>query len=129
MRFKTPRIVASVAVIGAVAAGGAAFTASETVPTNLAGYGTTTVSGATLNSLNYDLSADGTTITTANLVFAQDLTGDSVGISFGSGNLASCTIGTYDSGTGTTPVTCSGLSQETDTADNVDIAVTGGTIG
>ena len=44
MKGKTKKIVLAVAVIGAIAAGGAAFTAANTVPDSVAGYGTTTVS-------------------------------------------------------------------------------------
>jgi hypothetical protein len=47
MKGKTKKIVLAVAVIGAIAAGGVAFTAANTVPDSVAGYKTTTVSGAT----------------------------------------------------------------------------------
>ena len=45
MKGKTKKIVLAVAVIGAVAAGGVAFTAANTVPDSVAGYGTSTVIG------------------------------------------------------------------------------------
>ncbi len=51
-------------MIGAIAAGGAAYTAGNTVPATVAGYGS--VADHRRNrrhSLTYKLSADGTTIT------------------------------------------------------------------
>ncbi len=58
MRFnKTTRIAAAIAVIGAVAAGGAAFTDTTNQPANQAlGYGSTTISGG--NGHGHQLSAD-----------------------------------------------------------------------
>ena len=68
MRFKTTRIVAAIAVIGAVAAGGAAFTDATGQPPNQAlGYGATSVTGGTIQGISYQLSADGTTIDTVTL--------------------------------------------------------------
>lgn len=131
MRFKPTRIVASVAVIGAIAAGGAAFTASETLPTNVAGYGTTTVTGGTVTDLNYDLSTTGEYIDTANLTFSGDVVGDTVGIGFDgydSGALQTCTVGSFTTGSpGSTAVTCTlpATSVTTSAEDNVDVAVTG----
>ena len=55
MQRKTKKIVLALVVIGAVAAGGAAFTASNTVPDSVAGYGTSTVTGATADSVHYTL--------------------------------------------------------------------------
>ena len=40
MQRKTKRIIGAFVVIAAIAAGGAAFTASNTVPNTVAGYGT-----------------------------------------------------------------------------------------
>ena len=50
MKGKTKKIVLAVAVIGAIAAGGVAFTAANTVPDSVAGYGTNDVSGATVTT-------------------------------------------------------------------------------
>jgi hypothetical protein len=76
MRFKrTTRIAAAVAVIGAVAAGGAAFTAGTGQPTTQAvGYGATTVTGGNITGITYQLTADGTTIKTVTLTTGEDLT-------------------------------------------------------
>lgn len=129
MRFNKPtRIAAAVAVIGAVAAGGAAFTAGSALPTNVAGYDTATVTGGTATDLNYTLSADGQYIDVANLTFNSDLTGDTVGIGFdgyNSGALQSCVVGTFAAGS--TPVTCTFTASTITTAaeNNVHVAITG----
>src|SRR4051812_9527031 len=62
MKGKTKKIVLAVAVIGALAAGGAAFTASNVVPDSVAGYGTGTVNGADVTKIEHTLGTDGTTI-------------------------------------------------------------------
>ena len=62
MKGKTKKIVLAVAVIGAIAAGGVAFTAANTVPDSVAGYKTTTVSGATVTDVQYGLNGVGDTI-------------------------------------------------------------------
>ncbi len=132
MRFnRMTRIAAAVAVVGAVAAGGAAFTAGETLPTNVAGYGTTQVTGGTVTDLNYTLSADGSYIDSAQMTFSGDVTGDTVGIGFdgySSGDLQACVVGSYTTGTpGSTAVTCTFTASTIQTAleDNVHVAVTG----
>ena len=68
MKGKTKKIVLAVAVIGAIAAGGVAFTAANTVPDSVAGYGTSVVSGATATAVLHTLSADGTHIVATDLV-------------------------------------------------------------
>lgn len=73
MRLKKTRIVAVVAVIGALAAGGAAFTASNPLNSeNVAGYGTAAVTGATVTDIHNTLSTDGQNITQVKLTF-QDV--------------------------------------------------------
>lgn len=131
MHFRPIRILAAVAVVGAMAAGGAAFTASETLPTNVAGYGTTTVTGGTVTDLKYVLSTDGQYIDEADLTFSGDVTGDTVGIGFdgySSGALQTCTVGSYTTGSpGSTAVTCTLPTTSVTTAseNNVHVAVTG----
>jgi hypothetical protein len=123
MRSKTSKIVAALAVAGVVAAGGSAFTASNTIPDSVAGYGTSNITGATATSLDYTLSADGTTIAAADLVFSGDQTGRTVKAGFGSDALTACTAGTYDSVADETPVTCSGYSQSTASSSTFNVAV------
>src|SRR3954469_1677940 len=59
MKGKTKKIVLAVAVIGAIAAGGVAFTASNTVPASVAGYGTNVVSGTTVTAVHHTLTTNG----------------------------------------------------------------------
>jgi hypothetical protein len=120
MKGKTKKIVLAVAVIAAVAAGGVAFTEANDVPDSVAGYDTTTITGATATAVNYTLSADGTDITDVAVTFTTDITGKHVRIAFNGDDLGSdCII------TGTAPgqvATCSGLTQDTVAA--TDLAVT-----
>ena len=71
MRFKTRRILPAIVVIGAIAAGGAAYTAGSgfgSVPT--AGYSGTAIQGPVASNLQFDYSQDGSLIqgATFNLV-------------------------------------------------------------
>jgi hypothetical protein len=69
MHFKTRRIIASVAVIGAVAAGGAAYTAGSgfgSIPT--ASYSGTSIGGAQATDLTFNYSNDGSHILKAQFV-------------------------------------------------------------
>lgn len=122
-KHKTSRIIAGIAVIGAVAAGGAVFTATSSVPNTVAGYATSTISGANANSLDYTLSADGDTITLATMVFAEDLTGNTVTAGFGTDPLTACTVDVVGDPLGHT-VTCV-FTQDTATADAFHVAVRG----
>ena len=123
--------VAGVLAVGAIAlAAGSASTASNTLNVDaLAGYGSVTVTGATATSIDYTLSAAGTQITGADLVFAGDLRGNEVTAGFGSGAPQSCTVGTYTAPDGllgveeTTAVSCTGFSQATADATTFNVAV------
>lgn len=138
MRFKTTRIVAAIAVIGAVAAGGAAFTAGTGQPTTQAvGYGATTVTGGEITGITYQLSADGTTITTVTLTTTEDLLTANNGASatvlldfngsnhFGTGGDASCVIG----GTGESVVCTPTSSTTVASVTSEQIAITDGNTG
>jgi hypothetical protein len=76
-----------------VAAGGSAFTASNTVNgDNYAGYGSATVTGATSTGIEHTLSADGTTINSTLITFSTDIVaGHNVKAGFGTTNLETCT--------------------------------------
>jgi len=67
---RNSKIVLAVAAFGAiaVAAGGSAFTASNTVAPSVLGNGNAAVSGATVTALNYTLSADKATVNAVNFV-------------------------------------------------------------
>ena len=120
MKRKSKKIVLALVVIGAVAAGGAAFTAANVVPDSVAGYDTTTITGATATAVNYTLDGTGANITDVAVTFSTDITGKHVRTSFNGGTLtADCTItGTV----GSQVATCSGLTQDTTAA--VALAVT-----
>jgi hypothetical protein len=72
MKRDRKRVIAAVAVICALAAGGAAFTYSNQLPaTNTAGYGNISVSGADMSDIQNTLSTDGQYITEVTLTFAS----------------------------------------------------------
>lgn len=84
--------------------GGSAFTASNTqAATDVVGYGETTVSGAVVNSLTYNLNAAGDNVDTVELVLDGDTTGSAVAIGFNGGATTSCGTGTF---TTVTTYTC-----------------------
>jgi hypothetical protein len=102
---------------------GRAALASNSVGATVGGYGTGTVSGATVQNVSYTFSSDGTTISGATLTLAGDLTGKVVSAGFNSTALTTCVTGTYVSGANTTPATCSGYAQSTSTAGTLAVAV------
>lgn len=121
MQRNTRRMIAAIAVIALLAAGGAAFTAAIAGldgNTTTAGFGTETVAGATASAVNYTLDSNGQYVDTVKVTLAGG-SGDidySTGYSF-KGSLMSnttgtveqtgvCTVGAYDSGTNTNLVTC-----------------------
>jgi hypothetical protein len=118
------KIVLAIATAAVIAAGGAALTANNVLPASVAGYGTSNISGATATALTYTLSADGTQINSAALTFQGDVTNRTIKAGFGTDNLTACTIGAYNAGTTSTPVTCSGFTQSTNTSATFNVAVT-----
>lgn len=122
MKGKKKRLIAAIAVIGALAAGGAAYTASNTIPDSVAGFGSDTISGATASNIHYVLSADGTTITEVDLTLTGDYHSNTVQVGFNGGALTTCPAGTYDGSTSTT-VDCTGFTQSTAGATALDVSV------
>ena len=138
MKRNKKRIIAAVAVIAALAAGGAAFTDSiignPVTNGTTAGYGTLAITGATVTDVNYTLSADGTSITGVNFTFTGNLEGDTLRLAFDNANLGLCShtgitngvipSGAYD-GTTThdTTVTCD-VTETTTAATSLQAAVT-----
>jgi hypothetical protein len=116
-------MVAVLVVVGAIAAGGAAFTAANTVPNTTAGYGTSTITGAVATDIVYGLSSDGTQITSATITFTGDLHSDTVKAGFESSNLTTCSAPVYD-GTTSSTSTCSGYTESTATSSSFNVAVT-----
>jgi hypothetical protein len=119
MKSKTKKIVLAVAVIGAIAAGGVAFTAANTLPaTTTAGYKSMTVSGAVVTAINYTLSADGTDITDVKLTFSSpDVSGKQVKIGFNGNATTDCTVASA------TEANCTGLTEDTEGANDVAVVV------
>jgi hypothetical protein len=133
MQRKTKKIVLALVVIGVVAAGGAAFTAANTVPSHAVGYGQTVVTGAVVSAIDHTLSADGmhvdqTVMTlTGNLADAPVVTAG-----FGADGVAlqACTstaaTGTFGAVNRTTVATCAySPSYLTSTAVRFNVSVTG----
>jgi len=87
-------VFAGVALAAALAAGGSAYTASNTVPNKTLGYGSNTVSGATVSSLTYNLNAAGDNVNSVTLKLAGDTTGSAVSLGFNGGATMSCGTGT-----------------------------------
>jgi hypothetical protein len=111
MRKSTKLIGAAVAVGFIAVAGGSAFTASNTVPNTVAGYGESTVSGATVTSIHYNTNpADTDKIDSVTFVSSTDLTNTNVSMSLkGAGGLLgtspySCTYTAFAAGAST--ITC-----------------------
>jgi hypothetical protein len=142
----TRRSMLVLVVIGALVAGGAAYTNSLgggaiTTSGNVAGYDHVAVNGAVLGDVVYTFDASGTHITAATFTFTgQDLTGKS--LAFGLGTTAAPTIaacagnagvGVAAGGTGVlvagdynstdTVVTCDGLNVLTNTATDLGVLV------
>jgi hypothetical protein len=115
-------MVAVLVVIGAIAAGGAAFTFANTVPPSTAGYGTSTISGATATDIVYGLSTDGTQINSATITFTGDLSNDTVKAGFETNDLTTCSTPVFSSGSSTS--TCSGYTESTASSTTFNVAVT-----
>jgi hypothetical protein len=124
MKRRTKRLIGAFVVIAAIVAGGAAFTAGNTIPDTVAGYGTSHITGATATALHYTLNADGTEITTADLTFQGDQTGNVIQAGFGTDALTACTVGSYDSVGDATTANCTGYTQSTATSSTFNVAVT-----
>lgn len=93
---KSTKLVGAIAVAGVVAAGGAAFTASNTqAASQVVGYGSTTVSGATVSSMQYNLNSAGDNVDSVTLVLAGDTTTSAVSIGFNAGATTSCGTGIF----------------------------------
>jgi hypothetical protein len=72
---KSSKFLGALAVAGLIAAGGSAYTASNTMATaQVVGYGSTTISGATVNSMAYTLNDTGTNVNSVTLVLDGDMT-------------------------------------------------------
>lgn len=141
MKRNKKRVIAAVAVVCALAAGGAAFTneiTTSSVTNANAGYGSVTVKGGeTLSSVVYGFNTDGSQITSVNLTFAATLTSQYVAVAFndntgttlqGGGTMLqplSDSVCNSGNAVTATTVTCT-LTTGVDTvnANNLDVLVT-----
>jgi hypothetical protein len=122
MKRKPRSILIALVVIGALAAGGAAFTASNTIPDTTMGFGTSNITGATATSLTYTRTADGSGITAATLVFTGNLTTNTVQAGFNTNALDTCATGTFAAGNTTVVCTLS-ATEPTAGATTFNVAV------
>jgi hypothetical protein len=90
--MKIQKLFGAVALAGVVAAGGSAFTASNTLPSSDAvkGYGSQTISGVIAESVSYNTDATGATIETVGLVLTGDTTLKTIQIAFNDAAPATC---------------------------------------
>lgn len=134
------KAVLALVVVGALAAGGAAYTNSitgsgTTAGNNVAGYADVQVTGATLADAAYSFNGSGDTITGVTFTFTGNVSGEQ--LQFGLGTAANPTIADcvstgmtngvipvadYD-GTTNTVVDCTGLSVTTSTATDLGVLV------
>lgn len=100
------KVFSAAAMIAALAAGGAAFTDSNTMPTNQhVGYGTVTVTGGTVDNIDYNINAtDVSKIDGVTVWVNGDYTGSTTTVQWNNANTGTplyasvtCTTGTYDS--------------------------------
>jgi hypothetical protein len=133
MKRKTKKIVLALVVIGVVAAGGAAFTAANTVPTHAVGYGQAVVTGAVASEIDHTLSADGMHVDQTVMTLTGNLA-DTPVVTAGFGGdgvaLQSCTTtpatGNFGDVNRTTVATCVySPSYLTSTALRFNVSVTG----
>jgi hypothetical protein len=133
MQRKTKKIVLALVVIGVVAAGGAAFTAANTVPTHAVGYGQAVVTGAVASHIDHTLSADGMHVDQTVMTLTGNLADQPVVTAgFGADGVAlqPCTAtaatGNFGDVNRTTVATCAyGTPYLTSTALRFNVSVTG----
>jgi hypothetical protein len=88
---KLGKALGAVAIAGAIAAGGSAFTASNSLPgPTTIGYGTQTITGVTATSITYNLNATKDKIDSVDLVLVGDTTLKSIELAWGTGTPVLC---------------------------------------
>jgi hypothetical protein len=103
--------------VAAAAATGSAFTAANTVPDTIAGYGQGKVTGATITDIDYTpYASDNTDIGSVVFNSSTDVTGKTASLTLKSGTTVvgtyTCTLGAYAAGT--MDITCSTTSDHPD---------------
>jgi hypothetical protein len=124
------KVFSAAAMIAALAAGGSAFTDSNTMPTSQnVGYGTVTVSGATVDHIDYNINAnDVSKLDGVTVWLTGDYTGSTTTVQWNNVNTGSplyapvtCTTGAFD--TTDTKFTCVAPINVVD-ATSLDVTVT-----
>lgn len=122
--METPmKLVAALAGAAIVVAGGSAYTAASTPTDSVAGYGTSTVSGATAESVNHTLNATGDKITATTVVFTTAQTNNDVKGGFNDEALVAGVVGEGEDAD-TVTFTWGGGGKNTATATSFEVAVT-----
>lgn len=110
---RNKRVLVSALGVGAlVFAGASAFTNSLpfTNSNTTVAYGSENVSGATVSSISYGLSSDGSTIESVTFTTTTDTHGSQAAVGFSVAGVAqattACNTGTFSSGTGDTTYVC-----------------------
>jgi hypothetical protein len=96
---KLGKALGAVAIAGAIAASGSAFTASNTLPSSSVtrGYGAQTITGVTAQSVDYVLDTAAEKISGVDLVLTGDTTAKTIEIAFSGAAPAACSdSGTFD---------------------------------
>jgi hypothetical protein len=120
------KIIGAATIVAALAAGGSAFTAANTLPSGaVVGYGTETITGATATDITYALSGDGQTIVSETITFTGDLTSSTVMTGWSGATMTECSGDKTNStfGSGNTTMTCTD-SEPTTSGVEFDVAVT-----
>jgi hypothetical protein len=123
--MRRSRITGLAVLAGLIVAGGGAFTASNTFSnsTDVAGYGTNGVTGATVTNIAYThLATDSSKLASVVFTLSTNVTGDTATAQLLNGSSAlvgaspyACTLGTWNAVSGSMTVTCA-------TSDNPAIA-------
>lgn len=132
------RMLVVLVVVGALAAGGAAYTNSITgagtgAGANAAGYADVTVNGAVLADAVYGFSSTGSQINSVTFSFTGDETGKQLQFALGASgaSISNCVstgmtngvIPSSDLSSGVTTVQCTGLTVPTGTATDLGVVV------
>jgi hypothetical protein len=85
------KLLGAAALIGVLAAGGSAFTASNTMPAGIVkGYGTQTITGVTATSVVYNLNATEDQVLSVTLDLVGDQTANDIRVAFNTDAPALC---------------------------------------
>jgi len=103
MHMKTKALGAA-AIVAAIAAGGSAFTDSNTgITTSSAGYGTISATGADIVAVHYVVdSSDLSKLSGVNVDVSGDMSGSTMTVKWNDTDQVTCDDGVYDGSTNTT---------------------------